>query len=79
MHGLKLSRGVRGALGAVYIITALVVYGQRGWLRINEIVRIPLIEYALVFLLAGIVGGGLWLLRRWRGTRAVADTQETPV
>jgi hypothetical protein len=43
---------------------ALVVYSQPGWLQLNEIVRIPLIEYVLVFALAGVLGGVLALVRR---------------
>jgi uncharacterized membrane protein YciS (DUF1049 family) len=30
----------------------------------NEIVRIPLIEYVAVFALAWLIGGILWLARR---------------
>jgi hypothetical protein len=68
MHGLRLSRWVRGAILAVYIGAALLVYSQRGWLQLNEIVRIPLIEYALVFALAWLIAGGLWLWRRLGGS-----------
>ena len=34
----------------------------------NEIIRIPLIEYLLVFVLAGLIALGLWLagiFRKW--------------
>jgi hypothetical protein len=61
MHGLGLSKRTRWAILAVYIISALAIYSQRGWVRLNEIVRIPVIEYLLVFVLAGLIGAGLWL------------------
>jgi uncharacterized protein YneF (UPF0154 family) len=32
--------------------------------RLNEIIRIPFIEYLSVFVLAGLIGGGLWVARR---------------
>jgi hypothetical protein len=64
MHGLRHSRWARGATLALYVGGALSVYSQRGWLQLNEIVRIPLIEYILVFLLAWLIGGGLWVGRR---------------
>jgi hypothetical protein len=64
MHGLRLSRWTRGAILALYVGCALLVYSQRGWVQLNEIVRIPLIEYVAVFLLAWLIGGGLWVGRR---------------
>ena len=51
---------------ALYIGGALVTYSQLGWVRINEIIRIPIIEYAAVFLLAGIIGLGLRVYRMLR-------------
>ena len=35
----------------------LAVYGPFGWGRLSEVLRILLIDYAAVFLLAGIIGG----------------------
>ena len=66
MHGLRLSRGVRWAILVAYVAAALAVYSQRGWVALNEIVRIPLIEYVLVFALAVLIGGALWLVGRLR-------------
>jgi len=66
MHGLGLSRLVRGLILAVYGVAALAVYYQRGWVRLNEIVRIPIIEYVAVFILAYLIGGVLWLFSRLR-------------
>lgn len=67
MHGLGLSRWWRGLILAGYFGAALVVYSQRGWARLNEIVRIPLIDYLAVFVLAGLFGAGLWVAKRVRG------------
>jgi hypothetical protein len=69
MHGLGLSRWVRWALLFTYIGAALWVYSERGWAYINEIVRIPVIDYIAVLVLAGIFWLGLWLARlinNWR-------------
>jgi len=68
--GVPLPRWARWGALALYGGLALVVYSQLGWLRINEIVRIPLIEYALVFALAGLIGGVLWLVGRLRRTES---------
>lgn len=64
MYGLGLSPLVEGQFIALYIGGALAVYSQLGWARLNEIVRIPLIEYVLVFALAWLIGGALWLVRK---------------
>jgi hypothetical protein len=69
MHGLGLSARVRGVILALYVGAALLVYSQRGWVQLNEIVRIPIIEYVAVFVLAWLIGGALWLARRLAGTR----------
>jgi hypothetical protein len=66
MHGLGLSLLARGIILLVYAGSALVVYAQRGWIRLNEIIRIPVIEYLLVFLVAWLLGGVLALIRRLR-------------
>ena len=42
----------------------LAVYGALGWERLAEVVRIPFIDYAAVFALAGLIGGVLGLIRR---------------
>ena len=54
---------------------ALVVYAPRGWGRLGEVVRIPLIDYAAVFALAAIIGGVLGLLRLFGGTPRWANEQ----
>ncbi len=66
MHGLGLSRRVRALLLAVYIASALWVYNGLGWERLNEIIRIPLIDYLAVLALAGLIGAGLWIYHQFR-------------
>ncbi|HSF81255.1 MAG TPA: hypothetical protein VLA49_08480 [Anaerolineales bacterium] len=69
MHGLGLSLRVRLAILAVFTASVLWVYSDVGWARLNEIVRIPVIEYLAAFVLAGIFGIGLWVARRLRQLR----------
>jgi len=57
MHGLNIAKWVRWSLLSAYIGFALFIYSDRGWPNLNEIIRIPLIDYLAVLLLAGI----LWL------------------
>ncbi len=66
MYGLGLSKLTRWALLASYCVLALWVYSQRGFDKLNEIIRIPLIDYVLVFTLALLIGGPMWLMRRFR-------------
>lgn len=60
MYGLGLNKYWRWGFIAAYIAGVLVVYSGRGWASVNEIVRIPVIEYLLVFVLALII----WLIMR---------------
>jgi len=75
MHGLGWSRAVRSLIALAYVAAVLVVYSERGWDQLNEIVRIPIIDYLLVLILAGIFGLGIWIARRVRPT----PTPLTPV
>ena len=59
MHGLNLKNWVKWLILAAYIGLTLLVYSQRGWNQLNEIIRIPVIEYLAVLLLAGLIGFGL--------------------
>jgi hypothetical protein len=77
MHGLGLGRWARLAIFAAYAAAVLWVYSERGWALLNEIVRIPLIDYLAVFLLAGLFGAGLWVARRVRGRRQPAEQGAT--
>lgn len=64
MHGLKWPDWAKWATLAAYILVALGVYSQLGWGRLNEIIRIPIIEYVLVFVFAGVIALGLEITRR---------------
>jgi hypothetical protein len=66
MHGLGLSRRLRGLILAFYVGSAIWVYSGRGWPRLNEIIRIPIIDYLAVLLLAGIFGVGIRIVQRLR-------------
>ena len=63
MHGLAWSRPVRGLVLAAYCAGVLAVYGPLGWSGLSEVQRVPLIDYAAVFALAGIIGGVIGVLR----------------
>jgi hypothetical protein len=76
MHGVGLPRWVRGLLLGLYTGGALWVYSGRGWEKLNEIIRIPLIDYVAIFLLAGILAGVMWLVDRLRPTPAQAEVAE---
>lgn len=67
MHGLGLNRWIKYSVLLTFIIGVGMVYNQRGWNQLNEIIRIPLIDYLLVFVLAGILGLGIWIVRKIQG------------
>lgn len=72
MHGLGWSWRTRLLFLAGYCALVMYVYSQRGWGQLNEIIRIPVIDYVLVFLLSWLIGGGLWLAGRWRRRQLIA-------
>lgn len=59
MHGLGLSRLTRSVLFLAYAAGVFIVYSARRWEHIEEIFRIPLIDYLAVLILAGIFWLGL--------------------
>lgn len=67
MHGLGWSRRTRWAAGMLYIVAAVLVYGGAELWRLNEIIRIPVIDYVLVFVLTWLIGGLLWAWRKLGG------------
>lgn len=66
MHGLGLSRLSKALFTIAFGLGVAVVYSQRGLAQLNEVIRIPLIDYLSVFVLAGLIGGGMWIARRTR-------------
>ncbi len=77
-HGLGFSIRTRWAFLLTYVGLALLVYSQRGWEYLDEIFRIPLIDYVAVLILAGVMWLGLrvanWIRNRqmtgFRSSRA---------
>jgi hypothetical protein len=73
MHGLNLSRWLKWLFTSLFIGGVIIVYNTRGWVQMNEVVRIPLIEYLLVFVLAGLVALVVWIVDRFRKQPAAAE------
>jgi hypothetical protein len=69
MHGLGLSLRVKSILLAIFAGLVLLVYSDRGWAQLNEIIRIPMIDYILVFVLAGIFWVGIKIAEKVRSYR----------
>jgi hypothetical protein len=67
MHGLGLRLWAKLLILAGYGAAVVGVYSRIGWGRLNEIIRIPVIDYLAVLLLAGMIAGGLTLARKIRG------------
>ena len=72
MHGVGLGRRSRAALVGAYIAYVAINYWGRGW-DFTEVIRIPLVEYGLVFVCGGV--GWLAWKRRARRRPAVSDGQ----
>lgn len=75
MHGIGLKLWARLLILAGYAAAVITVYSQLGWARLNEIIRIPVIDYVAVLLLAGIVAAGLGIARKVRGWRRPAEAE----
>jgi hypothetical protein len=70
MHGLGLSRLAKTLFVLAYAAGIVIVYATvRPWGNVHEVLRIPLVEYALVFAVAGIVFVVSWMLRTVRGAK----------
>lgn len=64
MHGLGWSRLTRWLVGSGFVVLIAAVYAGKGWGRLNEVARIPIIDYLLVFIVAWLVLGLARLFRR---------------
>ncbi len=64
MHGLGWSMRTRWAIGLAYFAAIILIYRHRGWSRVGEVTRIPLIDYASVLVLAGLITLISWIGRR---------------
>jgi hypothetical protein len=74
MHGLRLPNWSKWLIFGAYLAAALVVYSGRGWNKAYELLSIPLIEYASVFVLAGIFGLGLRVFGRRQKQEEVRES-----
>ncbi|HEX9029178.1 MAG TPA: hypothetical protein VF823_08385, partial [Anaerolineales bacterium] len=77
MYGLGLGTWTKRFIAAGFVVLAVVAYAVMGRLAsIHEILRIPLLDYVVIFLLYGIFMAGLgvsrWIRRHPRDTAAAA-------
>lgn len=77
MHGLNLSRPTRWLIGLGYAAVVIAVYNS-DWSQLNEIIRIPVIEYAVAFLIAGLVALGFWIADRFKKTKPLSNQTFNP-
>ncbi len=67
MHGLGFRRWARQAFYGSFLLLALYVYlFMREPYQVNEVIRIPLIEYLALFVMYGIYLAGAWVSSRFR-------------
>jgi hypothetical protein len=71
MHGLDFSSRARWAIGLTYMAGVLLIYNRRGWGRLEEVVRIPFIDYLAVLALAGLIALALRVGRGLSGRRRI--------
>lgn len=55
MHGIGLGKLIRWAIGAASLVGVYLIYSERGWANLNEVVRIPAIDYLLVAAIGGLI------------------------
>jgi len=59
MYGLGLKKWQRWGFLGIYVGSMVIIYSLRDWATAYEVVFIPLAEYALVFIMAGIIWLGM--------------------
>ena len=75
MHGVGLSHRTRTVLGVVYLAAVAGLYSWRGWARLFEVTWIPIIEYALVGVVAFLVWVGIKIVDTARSRAGSADLE----
>ncbi len=78
MYGLGLSTWVRRALAVLFVGAAVWVYAAMGRLTaLHEIIRIPVLDYAVLFLLYGIYVLVNWIAGRFSSSPVVQAALES--
>ncbi len=65
MHGLNIPKWLRWSFLAIYIGLAIFVYSGRGIGGIHQITWIPIIDYLIVFILAGLLWGIMKIINKF--------------
>ena len=76
MHGLKIPKWVRWSILGTYLGLALIVYGARDITMIHQIAWIPIIDYLAVFILAGILGLILMVIKNRQGSAEASGSDQ---
>lgn len=75
MHGLGLKPWLRQLFYSSFLLLTLYVYlVLREPYQVNEVLRIPLIEYLVLFVMYGIYLAGAWIGSRFRSLRLLSST-----
>ncbi len=70
MHGLGLKNWIKWLLLGIYIVGAVLVYSQPLWQgKLWQLAAIPAVDYLAVVVLALLIGLGIWLYDRFRGSK----------
>lgn len=77
IHGLGLSRRTRALIIATYIGSALWIYNGRGFDKLDELIRIPIIEYLAVYVIAILLAVIIWVVQRVGSMRQTTSEQVT--
>ena len=54
MHGLGLKQIWKWAIAVLSVAATVLVYSDRGWSQLNEVLRIPVIDYVMVAVIGGV-------------------------
>jgi hypothetical protein len=65
MHGLNIPKWLRWAFLSIYAALAVFVYSGRGIAGIHQITWIPVIDYLVVFVLAGVLWGVMKIMNKF--------------
>lgn len=76
MHAFRLPNWAKWSVYASFILTLVLIYGigNRAFFQINEVIRIPVILYGLIF----VTYGGWWLFARFTGRLDRPDAKALP-